>query len=651
ALAGADAGAAQVPRAAVEAVLARHPHLGADQRQMVLRLTCGGEQVIAVAARPGTGKTAALEAATEVWEQAGFPVIGCATARSASAELKALGIPSTSIRALLIRTDGLRAEGKAPLGPGTVILGDEPSMTSTPDLEALRFLAVECGGKLVPIGDPLQIGAIGPGGLYAHYTRVSEPVRLTTIRRQHREPDRRLVALLHEGRGSEALDLLRGEERVIVGEDLRSTLDGILADWHRDFASGSDAVMIARRNRDVDYLNDRACELRREQGELGEREVIVGERAFAVGDRVQTRINREGALNRERWEVSGADAAARTLSLRSLGDGHTLTLGPRYLDRRREDGGPSVEHAYALTIYGAQGKTVDRAFVLLDGEGSLEQHLVALSRGREGVFVYAVASNELLDPDLGPAKREVADELQDIRAALEREGSDFAAAEVALRRQIAQMPGRELTERRAGLIAAGREADPLLGVHQRLSRKIAYAEEWVKRLRRERKAIEAMKRPPAEELGRVRKAEKGTEKRLRRLLGEREALPEVDPSAEPLPLDPTMRLEAVLIERRIEQLARHDVEAARLEPTNPIYEALGSYPGVDPEKARTWQEGAHVLASFRRRNDVRDGSNPLGPRPRDAEVRVEWERTRQQVEWAQRELGRIGERSVERDLT
>ena len=452
ALGGVDAGIAQVAPASVEAILERHSYLGADQRAMVIRLTTGGEQVVPVAAWPGTGKTTALEAARQAWEQAGFPVIGCATARTASGELTDAGVPATSIRALLNRTEELRAQGAMPLGRGTVVVVDEASMTSTPDLEALRFLALECEGKLVVIGDPRQIGAIGPGGLYGNLTRVVQPSTLTTIRRQQRPEDQQLLALVHEGRGSEALDLLRTQGRLIVGDDLPATLDGMLADWHRDYATGADVVMIARRNRDVDYLNDSARELRREQGALGSAEVIVGERAFAAGDRVQTRINREGATNRERWDVLDVDAAARTVSLRRVGgDERTVTLGPAYLDRRRDDNGPALEYAYALTKFGVQGKTVDRAYPLLDAGGSLEQELVALSRGREVANVYAVASSELLDPDLGPGRREISDPLHDIRAAIEREGNDYTAAEVGIRRAIERLSSKELADRRAEL--------------------------------------------------------------------------------------------------------------------------------------------------------------------------------------------------------
>ena len=47
---------------------------------------------------------------------------------------------------------------------------DESSTTSTPHAAALAELAEGCDGKLVAIGDPRQIGAVGPGGLYGHLT-------------------------------------------------------------------------------------------------------------------------------------------------------------------------------------------------------------------------------------------------------------------------------------------------------------------------------------------------------------------------------------------------------------------------------------------------------------------------------------------------
>lgn len=650
ALEGQEAGVAQVSRPAVEAVLARHDYLGADQRELVLRLTTAGEAITPVAAWPGTGKTTALAAAREAWEEAGVTVIGVATARTASGELTDAGVPATSIRALLLRAEEWQAFGTG-LARGTVILVDEASTASTPDLEALRELAAACGGKLVLIGDPRQIGAIGPGGMYAHVTRAIEPARLEVIRRQHREADRELVALVHEGRGSDALDLLRARGRLIVGDDLPSTLGGLLTDWHRDFASGADAVMIARRNRDVVALNEGARALRSADGGLGSAEVIVGERPFAAGDRVQTRVNAPGVDNRERWDITAVDAAARRIELRRVGgDGRSVVLGPDYLDSLTPDGHPSLQYAYAVTKFGSQAQTFDRAYPLLDAGANLEQELVAISRGREVANVYVVASSELLDPDLGPAKRELSDRIHDIRDSIERQGADYSAVEVALRHKVDALDPAKLARRRAELNSEGRAADPELARRDRLDRAISDGRKVLKRLRGEREAIEAMREPPPGELAWAQAGEANAADALQRRLAERAGLPER--AAQPKdakPTDPRRRLEAVLVEERVERLARLEVAAGRVNANEVLYKALGPFPADDAAKALAWGRAAHSIALYRVRHGVRDQANVLGPRPRSAAARAERSRAQRRIAEAQRHLGRTRDKGAQRE--
>ena len=173
---GEDAGAAVVDGATLTAVLDRHRYLSDQQVEMVRRLTTGGERIVAVASLPGTGKTTALAASQEAWAAAGIRGVGVAAARSASGELSDAGVPATSVTAFLIQTGELAERGIAPLPPGTVIIVDESSTTPTPHMAALADLAEVCDGKLVLIGDPRQIGAVGPGGLYGNLTNEIEPV-------------------------------------------------------------------------------------------------------------------------------------------------------------------------------------------------------------------------------------------------------------------------------------------------------------------------------------------------------------------------------------------------------------------------------------------------------------------------------------------
>ena len=533
---GTKAGAGVVEAGVVSEVLARHAYLGTDQRRMVERLTSGGERVVPIAAWPGTGKTTALAAAREAWESAGLPVLGVATARTASAELSDAGVPATSIAALLHQAERWQAEGVG-LSPGTVIVVDEANMTSTPHAEALGALIEACDGKLVMIGDPRQIGSVGPGGLYGHLTRVIEPTTLSEIRRQPPGVDRRVVELVVEGRGSDALDLLRAENRLIVGDTLEDTLHGMLVDWHRDYSSGADAVMIARRNRDVDTLNAQARQLLVAEGSVGADAVLVGERPFAIGDRVQTRVNTHAISNRERWDVVSADAAAQTLELRRVGgDERRVTVGPEYLQARTPDGEPALDYAYAVTKYGAESKTFDRAYPLLDAGESRNEALVALSRGREIPAAYAVAAGELLDADLGPARRQLEDELHDVRRAIERDRSDYPALEVSARRRIQSLGEPDLIARWKELRSiASSEERPDAGQQRReiLDRQIHQATQRLQTLTGERQSIQAQRKPDARELAQAQSVEASAAQALERLERDRGeiAKPEVSVSS------------------------------------------------------------------------------------------------------------------------
>ncbi len=210
----------------------------------------------------------------------------------------------------------------------------------------------------------------------------------------------------------------------------------------------------------------------------------------------------------------------------------------------------------------------------------------------------------------------------------------------------------ELAGRRAALQAAVRAADPLLSHRDRLDREVAESEDWLAALTRERGAIEAMPAPLADELARVTTAEARTADRLRRALAEKAALPEVTPAAPTNPPDgggPETRLEAALIEERLDLMVSRQIKADRLEVSPITYKALGAFPQGDPDKSLAWHEGAHALHAYRYRHGITDETNPLGAaQPRSTAARAERVRAQQRLQEAQRKLGRTAERSAQR---
>lgn len=621
---GEKAGAAVVEDSTLAAVLDRHHYLSGEQREMVRRLTTGGERIVAVAALPGSGKTTALAAAQEAWAADGFRGFGVATARSASGQLgESAGMPATSITHFLILIEERIEQGLPPLPNGTVLVVDESSTTPTPYLARLAELAEGCDGKLILIGDPQQIGAVGPGGLYGHVTNEIEPIVLIDIRRQHSEIDRYIVELAHEGRGSDALDVLRMEDRLVIADTLPEALDAQVLDWHERFVAGEDAVMIARRTHDVAELNERARELLVAEGRVGEQSIVVGGKEFAIGDRVVTRVNTSKVSNRERWDVVGVDQDKQQLYLQRIGEeAGGVVLGRRYLDEVTQRGEAAVQHAYALTTYTTQSKTFDSAFALLDSGISNEDFTVAISRNTGPVFAYGVAASEFTDPDLGPGIREIEDAAHELRVGAERAAGEYAAMEIDLRKRIeAKAPG-ELANRRGELEARRvAEAEPSPGQERLdgLERRIASGNARLAELAKERAGLAGESPPSAERLSRIDADHRRTAKQVGRLEGERDTLAaEVVGEARPTGLSPGERAELAVIEDRLGDLARREVRAARANPPKIIKESLGARP-KDPLDAAFWNEGVHAIYSYRLRYGITsDTRRPLGPKSRDA---------------------------------
>lgn len=144
----------------------------------------------------------------------------------------------------------------------------------------------------------------------------------------------------------------RAEEIGLDREALRRTLDPVafrsppapaadaelrreamVADWHESFTRGEDAVMVAKRNVEVERLNAMARQTRQEAGELGASEIEVGEARFAAGDLIITRVNDHAGqiYNRERWLVEEVDAERQKVVLQGLDQARQVELDADYL--------------------------------------------------------------------------------------------------------------------------------------------------------------------------------------------------------------------------------------------------------------------------------------------------------------------------------
>jgi len=478
---GRSADMPSVPAALVDETL---DALSAEQEAMVRAVATSPERVVCVVGPAGAGKTTATHALAEAFHATGAAVLGAAQSGIAAERLQdETGIPSQTLHRLLAHAK--RTEG---LPDGCVLIVDEAAMAETRVLAPLLSLVEQAGGKAILIGDPLQLPAVGAGGLFAAIVGRHGAIELSENQRQRHELERRALQAIRDGRGRDYLAFADERGRLVVSNDPLESRARLLGDWWQhartDLAGN---VMLAHRRTDATELNALARGLLAAEGILGEERLPAAGHVFRVGDRVLCRRNSDtlGVRNGTRGTVSSVETTRGTLTLQS-DRGSRVELSRGYLEAGY------AQHAYALTGHAAQGLTVARAFVLGSDRGRLQEWgYVALSRASETTRLYVTGSQ--VERDNHFQQLDDRDPLTRLAQALERTGAEQLAHDsrrpparlepqsrpVIVRRSPAE---RELESARAQLRTLNTQEERARELRERAQRRIMEAEARLARL-------------------------------------------------------------------------------------------------------------------------------------------------------------------------
>ncbi len=361
--------------------------LSAGQRQAVAHICGSGRAVDVVVGVAGSGKTTALDVAGSAFEAAGYRVLGTATSGQAARTLgHESGMPARTMRSLLHRLD----HGQLTLDPRTIVVLDEASMTADADLARLVLSTERAGSKLIIVGDPRQLSAVGPGGAL-HTVLERHPEIVTTLRAnlRQRDPAER-VALDHlrDGDLQTAIDFYATKRRIHIAPTRAEALAAMTDAWAADTAAGHDTLMLAWRRASVADLN-RLARVRAEQfGWLSGPDLVTRDgRLYAVGDLIVTLApNPRGELvTSQRGRIVTIDQQAQALTVHT-DDGRRVVLTGTEIDKDH------LDHGYALTVHREQGDTAERTRYFAEG-GGRELAYVAMSRARGPSIVHAVADS------------------------------------------------------------------------------------------------------------------------------------------------------------------------------------------------------------------------------------------------------------------
>ncbi len=362
-----------------------------DEQMRAAHAATSAAAVAIVEGAAGSGKTTMLAPVVAAYRDAGMRVIGTATAWKIATQLKDdLGIQSRATDAWIASA---RAAGDF-LDRNTVLIVDEAGLLSSRQMQDLLSEVERAGAKAVLVGDSKQLQAVGSGPGLAILASVTDQTRVDGIVRQHEVWAREAVTDFAMGRAVEGLRAFseRGLLTTAAGEKLaiRQLVDAWAATQH--VVSNPATLLIAKTNVQVRALNDEVRARLKASGQILGDEIAVSAVTpsghgqtlnLTTGDRIRFLVRQDalGVINGTTATITHIDAAdAKNPSI-------SVVIGERLASFRPSDladkhGRARLGHAYASTIYGSQGLTTDRAFVLLDPSMNRHDIYVAASRAR-----------------------------------------------------------------------------------------------------------------------------------------------------------------------------------------------------------------------------------------------------------------------------
>jgi len=339
-------------------------------------------------------KSRALDAAREAWIAAGFDPIGLAPSAMAASVLRdEAGLRSDTLAKFLFDTESGRSTFL--LDHRSVVVLDEAGMARTDDLAKLLHLVEEHKAKVVLVGDPHQLGAVGPGGIFRTIVGDHGAQELETVRRFRHAWE--AAASLHLREGNPSIlptYLCHGR---LEGGSRAEMVDRAFAAWKDAHGAGQSLLLMAGDNATTEELSRRCRAELVARGHVGAESVRIATGHVSYGDEVVTLENDrriktsrgEFVHNGARWSVTGT-VPDGSIHVASFETGERAVLPSDYV---REH----VALGYALTIHKAQGKTAERAIVLVDEKMSAAQLYVGMSRGRDENRAFVICSDD--DPD------------------------------------------------------------------------------------------------------------------------------------------------------------------------------------------------------------------------------------------------------------
>lgn len=433
------------PTSKIVSNLADVASLTTEQRTAVELVTSGARLAI-VQGTAGTGKSHTLAVVARAWETTGYQVLGASIAWKAANTLGCdLGVSSRSIDSWLASIE----HGSVALGPATLLIVDEAGLLSSRQMERLLAHVETAQASVLLVGDDRQLQPIGPGSALRLVNDAIAGARLDTIVRQREAWAREAVHAFARGDAAAGLESYRARGLVTEADGVVAAVTALADTWNelRRTSPRSSRLAVAKTNSEVRALSAAIRSHLRSEGiirgvEATTRAVTPSGQEYdlnlAVGDRIRflRRFDELGVVNGTEVEVTRLTPSrdgSVILTVR-LDQSEIRFALPEVSD---DSGRSLLAHAWASTIFQAQGTTVDHALVL--GSSRFDRHdaYVAFSRARQETRLFldsrALDREIRADAAVRPATVEQAQRFAHLSRCLSRENLKHSTLDPLIR--------------------------------------------------------------------------------------------------------------------------------------------------------------------------------------------------------------------------
>lgn len=433
--AGVEDGKHIIPEPRVRRAIASKKGISEEQTLAVEAACLSKRRVTVIEGTAGAGKSFTMEAVKEAYAESGYTIMGAALSWNAaqvlSSSIKLDGC--LAIEKLVQSLREARASGTDFFRRPTLLIIDEAGMVGTHHMATiLEETALSTHPvKVVLTGDSLQVNPVDAGNTLQAIVEYHGTTRIDTIRRQKQESHRKAIKRFSNREGGKAMYPFIHQECIHWCTDRDDVFNHVVRDFisYRHAQEGKErpksALVLALSNKDVVELNQRIRAIYKRLGKVQAREVKIevtdGREiwmsGFSVGDEVVLRstgkemivyhIDPDAPVDDEGTWVPKSKGvynrnAGKIIAMRRSKDpigsydfvvdlggdtpGRVIVNSQKY--KHPQKGKLPMVHNFATTIYGSQGQTVDKVFMLDSQMFEFRLAYVGMSRHREQVEVY-----------------------------------------------------------------------------------------------------------------------------------------------------------------------------------------------------------------------------------------------------------------------